>query len=361
MKKRMLLLLPLCVLLAAAWGLAAGGEDDPLATLSYLTGTFSDIVDDQVERRLDESDAVLTGWDGIVEQPAEESASVWQETRLKAGDVLSGPTGAGVLLLAGGMRVTYSSGAVVDVTSGAEISSGTALSANHRYMVAEDTWASFEVTSKTAVADYQGGCSLSFSDAADYNAAAFALKRLNLFQGGPTGYGQGFALEAAPTRLQAIIMFIRILGEEEEALTWTGTMPFSDIAAGSLAEKYVGYAYERGYTNGYGSVFRPSRAVSASQYMEFILRAMGYSSAANTNLSDALERAQAAGILTAGEADILRSDHFLRADLAYVSYYALEAPLPDGGQTLGELLMEKGVFTEEDWDAARDLVPGWRL
>lgn len=361
MKKKKFLLLPVCAVLAGAmWAFAAGGEEDPLATLSYLTGVFTDMVDSRVERRLDESDAELLAQDPGGETE-ENIAFTWQEIRLKAGDVLAGSTGDGVLLLAGGMRVTYAFGAVVDVTSGSEVSSGAALAANHRYMVAEDTDAFFEVTSKTAVVDYQGGCSFSYSDAVDYNAAALALKRLNLFQGGSTGYGQGFALEAAPTRLQAIIMFIRILGEEEEALAWTGTAPFSDITKGSLGEKYVGYAYEKGYTNGYGTEFRPSRAVNANQYAEFILRAMGYSSAANTNLSDTMERAQAAGMLTAGEADMLRADRFLRADLVYVSYYALDTPLPDGRQTLGELLMEKGVFTEEDWDAARELVSGWRL
>ena len=41
---------------------------------------------------------------------------------------------------------------------------------------------------------------------------------MHLFQGSYTGYGQGFDLEAAPTRLQALIMFIRVLGEESEAL-----------------------------------------------------------------------------------------------------------------------------------------------
>lgn len=65
--------------------------------------------------------------------------------------------------------------------------------------------------------------------------------------------------------------------------------------------------------------------MNAYQYTEFVLRAMGYSSASNTNLSDTLERAVSCGVLTAGESAMLQSDPFLRAELVYISYYALDA------------------------------------
>ena len=121
-----------------------------------------------------------------------------------------------------------------------------------------------------------------YSVTTDYNAMAAALKTMHLFQGSFTGYGQGYDLEVAPTRMQALIMFIRVLGEEDEALAYTGTCPFTDVAAGSQSAKYVGYAYSKGYTNGYSAdTFRPSQTVTASQYVEFILRALGYSSVDN--------------------------------------------------------------------------------
>ena len=47
------LLLTVAVVSAFA---AAGGTSDPLASLSYLTGTFTDAVDRQVEEKLDASD-----------------------------------------------------------------------------------------------------------------------------------------------------------------------------------------------------------------------------------------------------------------------------------------------------------------
>lgn len=364
MKKRVIILLLSCALLMTA-ALAAGGPGDPLATLSYLTGTFTGKVDAEVDRRLDESDQALR--DGGAETLPEADSTVstgagWTERRLKRGDLLVASTGAGALLLAGEGQIAVTGGAVVDVTTGREVPSGSAMEVNHRYLAAEDTSATFIVTSKTAVLNHQGSCELSWSNDVDYNAMASALKRLDLFRGTATGFGQGFDLERAPTRLQALIMFIRVLGEEEQALAWTGEIPFTDVARGTEAEKYVGYAYEKGYTNGFTStLFRPGNPVNAYQYTEFILRAMGYSSALNSNLADTLARARIAGVLTQGETEALRADKFLRADLVYISYYALGSLLPEGDETLAQRLMDEGVFTEQAWIQAREMVASQRL
>ena len=45
----------------------------------------------------------------------------------------------------------------------------------------------------------------------------------------------------------------------------------------------------------------------------------------------------------------------------YISYYALEAAMPDGVQTLGQTLIDKGVFTQEDWTQAQSLVTSQRM
>lgn len=353
------LVISLTVVTAA---LAAGGDaSDPLASLSYLTGTFQSKVDSAVDQRLDTSDALL-----LQQTDAKLSGGSGgvplTEVRLKSGDVLRGSTGMDCMLLAGTMKVTFSSGAVVDLTTGQEVSSGTSLTVRHKYLVAEDTSAAFTVTSQTAVVDYEGVASFTYSTATDYNAIASALKELNLFKGSYTGYGQGYDLEVSATRIQALIMFIRVLGEEDAALSWTGTTPFTDIAHGSLSEHYVGYALEKGYTNGYtATLFKPDLAVTANQYMEFMLRALGYSSAANTDLSNTLARALTAGVITSGEMSMLQTHTFLRAQLVYVSYYALDAALSGSSQTLRSKLLSAGVFTQADAVTADALVTSARL
>ena len=362
MKKHLTpLLFLLTSLMIVTAALAAGGDaSDPLASLSYVTGAFQSKVDAAVEQKLDTSDALLLQQTDT--KLSGGGAAVLTETRLKSGDVLSGSTGMDCMVLAGSVKVVFSSGTVVDVTDGKEVASGTVLTARHKYLVAEDTSAAFTVTSQTAVINYEGPCSFTYSSSTDYNAMASALKQMNLFKGSYTGYGQGYDLEAAATRIQALIMFIRVLGEEQAALSWTGATPFTDIAHGSLSEHYVGYALEKGYTNGYTkTLFKPDQAVTANQYVEFMLRALGYSSSANTDLSNTLTRAQNAGVLTGGESAMLQSGTFLRAHLVYVSYYALDASLSGSAQTLRSKLLAAGVFTQSDANKAAALVSSARL
>ena len=346
---------------------AAGDAADPLISLSYLTGAYRDSVNAAVEERLNNADRTLNdkaaaklaalGATGDMER-----TDVWKETRLKSGDVLYGPSGLCVLVLAGNVQVTFDSGTVVDVTTGEAVPSGTLLTVDHRYMVAEDTAALFTVSSATAVVNYMGYYGFSYSNAIDYNAMASALKTMHLFRGSFTAFGSGFDLELSPTRLQALIMFIRVLGEEEAALAYTGTTPFDDIVDGTDAARYVGYAYEKGYTNGYtAKLWKPANTVNVYQYTEFILRALGYSSVANTNLADTLERAQTAGVMTPTEAAAMKNTSFLRAHLVYLSYYAMDVPVAGSGIPLREALIAKGVFTWDEALAAQALVPSQRV
>lgn len=368
--KRTAFLLPCIYLLVCAalvTVVAVGGDSsDPLASLSYLNGTYAAAVDTKVNAKLDASDqAILSAVGGTTSGTAPSAsacADTWKETRLKESDVLSGSTGLNVTVLAGSVNVTFSSGAVVDVTEGVTIASGKTLTANHRYLVAEDTAASFTVTSKTAVVDYMGCYTFTYSAAVDYNAMAAALKTMHLFKGSFTGYGSGYDLEAAPTRLQSLIMFIRVLGEEDAALAYTGTTPFTDIGKGTDAAKYIGYAYAKGYTNGYtATTWKPAQGVNVYQYTEFLLRALGDSSVSNTDLSGTLDNAKNCGVLTSGELTMLKEAKFLRAQLVYESFYALDANVAGTASTLRETLVVKGVFTASEAAAASALVTSSRI
>ena len=364
MKRRAIVPIVFLLLCAIVIGAVAAGGDasDPLISLSYLNGTYASKVDAAVNSRLDASDQTIKNSVSGGSSSSGGYADQWAEIRLKKSDVLSGSTGLSVMLLAGSAKVTYSSGCVVDVTTGTTVASGSTLTVRHRYLVAEDTTASFTVTSLTAVVDYQGYYSTSLSLEVDYNAMASALKSLNLFQGSATGYGQGFDLEVAPTRLQALIMFIRVLGEDEAALAYNEPTPFKDIYPNTLAYHYVGYAYSKGYTNGYtADSFRPGQQVNAYQYTEFMLRALGYSSAGTGGLGSTLDKAVASGVLTQGEANLLKTSTFLRAHLVYVSYYALEATISGTNTTLRQSLINKGIFTSSAYSAAVAMVPGKRI
>ena len=167
----------------------------------------------------------------------------------------------------------------------------------------------------------------------------------------------------APTRIQALIMFLRVLGEEDAALAYTGpALPFTDIQPGSNSAKYVGYAYAKGYTNGYtATLWRPNQTVSLNQYTEFLLRALGYSSVTNTDLSDTLDRAVSAGLINSKESAALAKVSFLRAELVYLSFRSLDATVSGTMDTLSDTLIAKGVFTSAEAREGRALVSAKRL
>ena len=371
MKKRLpIFALVLACALFVSYAAAAGGSaGDPLISLDYLKNVFAPAAESAVEQQLNAADAtvreaVMDAWHesaGTPSAAAELSFTpIWSEQRLKKGDALSAVTGTQVLLLAGEGKVSFSSGAVVDVTAGAEVASGSALLPGHRYMAAEDTSAVFSAASRTAVIDYCGSYRFAFSDATDYNAMAAALKSLTLLRGTDTGFGQGFDLEKAPTRIEALIMLIRLLGEERDALACTGEQPFSDVPA--WAAPYVAYAYQMGYSNGIGGgQFGTYRQVVAVEYVEFVLRALGYSSTERSNITDALERALDDGVITSAEQALLENTVFLRADVVYLSYYALETPLADSSLVLHQKLESRGVFDRSSYRSAQALVASPRI
>lgn len=172
---------------------------------------------------------------------------------------------------------------------------------------------------------------------ADAQKAAEALHELGLFNGvGTDANGNPiFDLDAAPDRQQAVTMLVRLLGKEDEAKAGSWNTPFTDVSA--WAAPYVGYAYENGLTNGMSATtFGGSDAVTATHYLTFILRALGYLSGVDFRWDTAWALSDRLGI-TNGEynADTSR---FTRGDVAKISYAALSACMRDSTMTLQEYL-----------------------
>lgn len=355
MKKTAALLLGLLLCLAA---LAAAGNGDPLISRSYLEGDFLRSLEESVELRLDASDeAVRAGAGQRPSRPPEEGEDGVREHMLKKGDVLSGGTGVSVTLLGGEVRLGASGGRAVDVTEGREVPAGQPLQVNHRYIVPEH--ADFTVSSPAAVLSSQGGVRLTASREPDHFAAARALRTLGLFRGTGTGFGEGFDLHLAPSRGEGLVMFLRLLGEEEQALSWTGSHPFADVPR--WLDRYVAWAYARGYSNGVAADrFGSRQAMSAVEYAALLLRALGYGAAGEDDYAASLERAAECGLLSESGYALLREEGFLRAHVAAVSYAALDVPGRDG-ETLLRRLTAADAVTEEQLARARELANSFRL
>lgn len=283
--------------------------------------------------------------------------------RFKKGDCLTMGTGAALLLLAGQVQVEFSRGAVVDVTAGQEVASKTALQVQHRYLIAEQTVATVTILSDTAVLAPQGRYAFASGTGTDYNQIADAMKAMGLFGGSDTGFGAGYDLEKVPTRIQGLIMFLRLLGEETAALATTAPCPFSDVPA--WCQSYVTYAYEKGYTVGISQQeFGPNLELRATEYITLILRALGYrdnGEGAEFSWDTALAKGLQLGLLTAREHKMLTEEPFLRAQVVYLSYYALDAKLKPTGQTLYATLTSSGSLDKAVGDAARSAVTSIRM
>ena len=187
---------------------------------------------------------------------------------------------------------------------------------------------------------------------------ADALNSLHLFLG--TGTAKGYDLDSNLNRNQGVILLVRILGKEQEAENGGFTHPFTDVPA--WADRYVAYAYAKGYSNGAGGrQFASTRVITAKEYVEFVMRALRYSSTAHTDLSTTLNDAKSAGLLNASEYDLLNRTALLRAHLVYLSYYALTTPVSGSTNTLEQQLAAQGVFSQSALTAAHAMVTTARL
>ncbi len=180
-------------------------------------------------------------------------------------------------------------------------------------------------------------------DFADELAVAEQLKSLGLFKGVSD---TDFALEREPSRVEALVMLIRLLGKESEATATSAEHPFTDVA--DWADKYVAYAYSEGLTNGISASQFGNSNAQASTYLTFVLRALGYSDTNGEDFTwnDPFTLAKEVGILT----DDVDTETFLRADVVLVSKNALAAKLKNSDTTLAQKLISEGVFTKDAYN-----------
>ena len=191
---------------------------------------------------------------------------------------------------------------------------------------------------------FQLGLFLIPANAANFTEHANALHELELF----AGTENGFQLERQPTRVEGLVMFIRLLGAEEEALYENYSHPFLDVP--SWASAYVGYAYYHDLTSGITeSSFGTNNQMGADEYITFLLRALGYDDsngdfAWNTSIDKAID----INLLTPSEASNLRSQATNRGTIVELSWAALTQPFKDNpSTTLAHDLVNKGIFTQQ--------------
>ena len=183
--------------------------------------------------------------------------------------------------------------------------------------------------------------------AANYTNCADSLHEMGLFQGTQNGYD----LDRTPTRAEAAVMLVRLLGKEAEAKALTYTAPFTDLKG--WEKPYVQYLYSNGLANGTNrTTFNPTGKCTAQMYAVFLLRALGYSDTADFSYANAIETAREQGIYDTG---IINVQNFLRDDAAAASYTVLSVSPKNSEGTLLDQLVSENAITEADAKSYQNL------
>ncbi|ODU55753.1 MAG: hypothetical protein ABT01_05430 [Clostridium sp. SCN 57-10] len=375
MKKKVIMMILVAAALYVAAAAAGGTAGDPLVTLSYITQHFVGEVSDRLTSRTEElkfktldnyaaqreailrdAESKLTAQSRLTAQLSELAlakikadpsllvAGSMRTVTLQKGDKIVGTPGGAVILKSGSGKVCGSSSSVlIDVTAGAARAAGTAVKTSVYYMLAADDGSGVEITSQTAVVQIKDGSRVQAAYVPKYTAQAEGLQKLNLFRGS----NYGFELERVPTRQEALIMLIRLLGEESQALSYEGKSAFTDLTGWADGVRYVKYGEAMKYTNGMTpTTFVQQGAAQDITYLTFVLRALGYSDAAGDfSYKTSYTKAMEIGLLTQAQWDEMHSV-FRRDHVVLLSYNALRCARKDGG-TLGDKLVAAGVITAE--------------
>ncbi len=176
--------------------------------------------------------------------------------------------------------------------------------------------------------------------AASFESSADKLKEVGLFQGGTAGY----ELDRAPTRAEAATMLVRLLGKEAEAKGLEYTAPFTDLD--DWQKPYVQYLYTNKLANGASeTAFEPEGKCTAQMYTTFLLRALGYSDAADGDFTyaGAVDYGKSLGLVDIANCD---ETNFLRDHVAAMSLTALHTGVKDGETDLLDKLVADGAVDQ---------------
>ena len=176
--------------------------------------------------------------------------------------------------------------------------------------------------------------------------SADVLYELGLFKG--TGFDSKgnpiYELDRGATRHEAITMLVRLLGKEVEAQAIPWNTPFTDLA--DWAKPYVGYAYTNKLAGGTSkTTFSGNETVSATQYLTFVLRALGYEDEKDFQWDKAWVLSDSLGI-TSGKYNE-KNNKVTRGDIVCISQKALATKLNGSDKTLIQKLIEGNVVSSE--------------
>lgn len=274
------------VLVCMVCGVCALGSGDSLITLSYLNSWFFSEAAEAGEKAANQmlegtydtasGDLKQLQKDALAQLTGEESGGSYSGT-LQArswaeGDCLELGTGSGILMLNGVAGVSHD-GALIDVTLGTEVPSGSRLTVGHRYLVGEDTLVRVVMESGSVELGVQGA--YIYEDGGVKATPFYDVSRLDWFHD-PVAYVYNnelfsgmdehhFGPYAAMNRAMLMTVLYKMAGAPKNEMD-AAVIRFDDVPDGAWYAPYVRWGAEQGITAGTGNnCFSPEQQVTRQQ------------------------------------------------------------------------------------------------
>ncbi len=179
----------------------------------------------------------------------------------------------------------------------------------------------------------------------DEEEAAIRLYFLDMITGTGTEKDGSisFDLQRDLTRLEAVVMAVRLMGLEDSALAGGYTHPYTDVP--EWASGYVGCLYSFGLLEiSDTGLFLPQSPASLASFMSYMLYALGYRMAdGDYNLMTVVAQARSAGICQTAEDEPLT-----RGAAVVAMYNTLRANVRASSMLLSEKLVQEGKMAYAD-------------
>jgi hypothetical protein len=344
-------------MLAGAVGGVLGSASDPAVTKSYVDEVFVPGVRDKAGAAIDlaieegagaEIDALFARIQALALPSDTDASTLAREASrqlvfraggflsltLEMGETLQGGDGTMFVVRAGNMQ---SGGEITDLTQGMALSAGNLVPRGAALFAADGGSLTARTRCEVLVKGYFRYILPPGNVAAE---RAQALQTMGLL----AGTAAGMELSRPVTRAEGITVMLRLFGEGDTALAFTGTHPFADVPAGNWAYPFVAYANSKAYTAGTGpATFSPELALSGDMFITYVLVALGYSSSTDFSWDKSMEFAVSIGLIT--QADMAKArDLFTRDQMVYFAYSALNAKYKNTDDTLLRRLVALGII-----------------
>lgn len=194
-------------------------------------------------------------------------------------------------------------------------------------------------------------CCTAFAAESSTEQKADALYLLGLFK----GTDQGYELDENTTREQGVVMILRVMGVEDEALSENASCHFDDVY--DWAKPYIGYAYKNGITKGMSDTkFGYGVQITDAMFLTMLLRVLGYTEGEGKDFvwNDPYDVGRSAGLIDYRLAD----QEFIRGDMVEIIYNLLKAKYKDAQTTVAEQLIKDGVFSQTVYAQAQKVADG---